>query len=167
MLPACARTRSVFSPLTWSLDRPALRPPPRNVSLFGNIGRERRPIGLRNFLQSGSGHRVTLLSVPNFQALPPEKACIDRPHARSDQREGDPQGPDRHQTPAIFRPRERVPKRGESQERAADWGPQADDEKRAHTDAKRMQQRRPEGRCTTQAADRTGNHCDSGYEADQ
>jgi hypothetical protein len=63
--------------------------------------------------------------------------------------------------------RERTPKRSQSQERAAERGPQTDDEEGTQSDAEYLQQSSCERLTTAQPTERSSNRCASGYETDQ
>jgi hypothetical protein len=123
-------------------------------------------IGSRDSPEGDSGGRLPLRAVANFQAFPSEEARIDRPHARPDERECGPKSSDHDATAAILRIRERSPKRCQSQERAAERGPQTDDEEGTQSDANYLQQSTCERRSTVEPTDRTNNRRASGYETD-
>src|SRR4029077_10266299 len=128
------------SRLVRSLKRPAVHPRARKVFVIEEYRTETAARSDRAFVLgwlSATAHAAVGRTFPGGSI----RSGAHRPtacHAR--RARARPQEPRPRCNPAIFRIRERVTKRGQSQERTASWGPKADDEEWARTDEKCMQQ---------------------------
>jgi hypothetical protein len=92
---------------------------------------------------------------------------IDRPYARPEEGEANPQSPDHQAIPAILGAREGIPQRGQGQERADERRPKANDQQETETDAQCIKRYRSKLRSATQPVESMGNRCDPGHETNQ
>lgn len=140
---------------------------PEKCDFFGDIGPARQSDQSARLWQAVSVGPVAALSVTDLQASPSEEACIHRPHAGAEQGKGGAQSSNDQAVPAIRRRSECVPERAQSQKRAGDRRPQTDDEERAKSHERQVQQRRHEIRIAEQCIESEDVCGDSRHETDE